>query len=557
MSDILDSSDNEKNKNEKLIKGDHHEEMENKGIYQENKSVVLSRKIRIFILILFLLLSIVADLDGGIFSSSIDTVQKDLGMEPVEYGVFTSASYIGRIFGSFFFMIVISFKHRKFTLISTIILHGSAFFVYKFTTNRVILIFIKIFITANKVCASIYRPVWIEQFGLSNYKSSLLISLVIIISSYGNTIGYVLGDDVFGEKDWTNALVAVSALMGLIALGFIASPAKYFYRSYMLYNDKIVDTEDSENPEDNNNNNMIEFSTTKIKKNKGSVFISYHKFQQQKKKKRKFEDLLRYLGEFIKDKVYILCIIKRANTTFVLQIINTYIKSYPMKKFDSFTDDKEKLKDLIKYFYLFSSLACGSLGGLLGGIITKKIGGVENKNSIYILFFSELIVSINIGFLAFSGNFYTYNINLMAFFFFSLIGAPIIQGYLIKTISESKKSVGIGVDMIVSTCLGKIISTIIYGAIEEKYKDLAWKICIGYYYAGTLISFILCYLKIYEEIKARAHDVNPDKEIANNIQLGVGADFNDEFLMDMPVPKKSFSRYVDNIDIKLPNIEST
>ena len=601
MSDSSDNSDNEKIRDGMLTKDNLSEEMESKGIYQENKSVVLSRKIRIFILILFLLLSIVTDLDGGIFSSSIDTVQKDLGMTKDEYGVFTSASYFGRIIGAFIFMIVISFKHRKFTLILTIILHGSAFLVYRITINKYILIFVKIFITTNKVCGSVYRPVWVEQFGLSNYKSSILLSLVQIVSSFGNSIGFVLGQHVFGEESWRNALTTVAILMGSIAFGFIICPGKYFYRSYMLYNDKIVDTEDSDNTDDSNN--MTELSSVKIKKGKGSIFINYRK--NEKKKKNKLEDVLKYLVGFLKDIIFILVIIKRANTTFVLQIIHTYIKSYQVESFgdkndtlnyinnsnsSGFLDEdlnvtnktaffgylnedlynfnqverndtnkdnsNEELKKLISYFYLFSSLVCGSFGGLLGGIITKKIGGVESKNSIYILFFSELIVSINIGFLAFSGNFYIYNINLMAFFFFSLMGAPIIQGYLIKTLPESKKSVGIGVDMIVSTCLGKIISTIIYGAIEEKYKDLAWKICIGYYYVGTLISLILCYVKIHHEIKTGTSDAHLENHIINSIALGAGSDFNDEFRLQMPVPKKSICKYVDNINYKLPSLDS-
>ena len=137
----------------------------------EELSVTLSRKARIFIFCLFLLLSIVVDLDNGIFSASVKTLQEDLGMNNTQYGLFVSISFIGRIIGLVFFMIIINLKHRKFTLILSIVLHGSSYCLYQITNNTQILTFSKMFAAANKVCASVFRPVWIEQFGLSNYKS--------------------------------------------------------------------------------------------------------------------------------------------------------------------------------------------------------------------------------------------------------------------------------------------------------------------------------------------------------------------------------------------------
>ena len=52
----------------------------------KNKYTSLSRKMRIYIFSLFLILSITADLEHGIFNSSIDYLQKDLNMNNAEYG---------------------------------------------------------------------------------------------------------------------------------------------------------------------------------------------------------------------------------------------------------------------------------------------------------------------------------------------------------------------------------------------------------------------------------------------------------------------------------------
>lgn len=79
----MDKEEEKSNKElkEKIIVN---EENENENSISEEMlkeiSVVLSRKTRIFIFCLFLILSIVVDLDSGIFSASVKTLQADLGM---------------------------------------------------------------------------------------------------------------------------------------------------------------------------------------------------------------------------------------------------------------------------------------------------------------------------------------------------------------------------------------------------------------------------------------------------------------------------------------------
>ena len=58
----------------------------------QEQYIFLSRKMRIYIFILFLILSVAVDLEYGIFNSSVDFVQKDLNMNNSEYGLFVSIS---------------------------------------------------------------------------------------------------------------------------------------------------------------------------------------------------------------------------------------------------------------------------------------------------------------------------------------------------------------------------------------------------------------------------------------------------------------------------------
>ena len=168
------------------------DDIDNIDTEQQENYTVLSRKMRIYIFALFLILSVTVDLESGIFNSSVDYLQQDLNMNNAEYGLFVSISFTGRIIGLVIFMFLINFKHRKYILIITIFLHGSSYALYQISSNSYILTFAKMFAAGKKVCASIYRPVWIEQFGLSKYKS-VFFSLVQIMSSYGQIIGFTLG----------------------------------------------------------------------------------------------------------------------------------------------------------------------------------------------------------------------------------------------------------------------------------------------------------------------------------------------------------------------------
>ena len=522
--------------------------------FQENYTV-LSRKMRIYIFSLFLILSVVVDLESGIFNSSVDYLQADLNMNNAEYGLFVSISFTGRIIGLVIFMFLLNFKHRKYTLIATIFLHGSSYTLYQISSNSYILTFAKMFAAGNKVCASIYRPVWIEQFGLSKYKS-VFFSLVQIMSSYGQIIGFSLGSLLF-KSNWKMGLLSILGMMYIIAIGFLVVPVKYFFRSYMYYEDKLVEIEDSnEDYATRSSTPSIAGDTesarssTEGKKRYGTVFVNAKNVEKQKREKsgekktkktlcEKFKNLLSDLFFLVKNKIFLLCMIKRANTTFILQIVHSYLKQYQQHSLEDVNED------LIVLFYSISSLGSTAVGGLLGGIITKKLGGYESKKSTYIVIIPEILTAATISFLAFTKNFYNYNINLILFFCFISIGSPVIQGYLIKTIPKSIKGIGVGLDMIVSTFLGKIPGPVIYGALEDKYlnenRALAWQICMCYFYVGVIIVFILCYFKYKEEAIKDSVEVKIEDNIVNLAAISSGTDANDFFSMKIPVPKRSKS----------------
>ena len=541
----MDKEEEEKSNKELKEKIIANEENENENSISEEMlkeiSVVLSRKTRIFIFCLFLVLSIVVDLDSGIFSASVKTLQADLGMSNTQYGLFVSISFIGRIIGLIFFMVIINFRHRKFTLILSIILHGSSYSLYKITNNIQILTFSKMFAAANKVCASVFRPVWIEQFGVSDYKS-IFLSLVQIMSSYGQNIGFDLGSLYFKEN-WKTGLIYIMIIMLLIAFSFSLVPQKYFKRKYMFYENKLVEATDKN--EDNisiiSKENLDNISISSKKSKRKTLFVDSKKLAKLKNQKYNCIKLLKDLLSLITNKIYILSIIKRSINTFIFQIIHSYLKPYQETVFQG-CDEK-----LIVLFYNLANLVATMIGGLIGGILTKKVGGYESKKSILIFLISEIITVINIFFLSFTSNFYIYNINLLIFFFFISASSPIILGYIIITIPKQIKGIGIGLDMIVSTFLGKISGPIIFGALEDKYSEknpsLAWKLSLSYYYIGVLIVLILCCFKYKEEIKENANKVKMHERFIDIAAISSGSDSNDHFKLSNPAPKVRSKTY--------------
>ena len=262
------------------------------------------------------------------------------------------------------------------------------------------------------------------------------------------------------------------------------------------------------------------------------------------------EKIINDLFSLIKSIIYILSIYKLSINTFIFQIIHSYLKPYQETVFEGCNEK------MLVLFYNIANLIETMIGGLLGGIITKKLGGYESKKSIIILIISEVITVINIFFLSFTSKFYIYNINLIIFFFFISASSPIILGYLIITTPKRIKGIGIGLDMIVSTFLGKIPGPIIYGALEDKLSEkdpsLAWKYSLSYYYIGLLIVFIICCFKCKEEVKENSSKVKIQDSVVDIAAIASGSDNNDQFRLSTSKRRsKTYSRQSTEAEIPL------
>ena len=119
-------------------------------------------------------------------------------------------------------------------------------------------------------------------------------------------------------------------IMLLIAFSFALIPQKYFYRKYMLYENKLVEATDEN--EDNistiSKNNLDNKSISSKKSKRKTLFIVSKKLAKLKNQKYNYIKLLNDWLSLIKSKIYILSIMKGSINTFIFQIIHSYLTSY-------------------------------------------------------------------------------------------------------------------------------------------------------------------------------------------------------------------------------------
>jgi hypothetical protein len=138
----------------------------------------------------------IVDLEGGIISSASLRIKNELDMSDSDYSIFAVAPFVGRLFGILFFTSFIQMDVKKATTIFSIVGNGSIFFIYNFTTNRWILLAPRFLSAFSKVFLSIYIPLWIDQFGIKEYKT-MMFTIVYMVNPYGQIIGFAIGTMVF------------------------------------------------------------------------------------------------------------------------------------------------------------------------------------------------------------------------------------------------------------------------------------------------------------------------------------------------------------------------
>ena len=524
-------------------------------------------------------------------------------MSDFQFGSLNSITTIGKIISLLFYMLIINKNHRNFIIVTTSFVHGWAFFGYFINDNYYYIAILKFLTSFCKVFITVYMPVWIDQFGIKKYKT-LLLTIVFMVTSYGRIVGAWIGTVLF-NNEWKKAFVCCGMIFFALSFGLFIVPQKYYSTKYMFVEqqkkltgdvvEKLVPTKDNDtetsdsdinikkdiesmedikfinderrsysitnkknnkktekekedtNGNDSDNENNIENADDKKEK----LIYDYNSNTNEEKNMYKN---LSYFGKFkivILNECFIFSSVSRASIFFIFKIIHVFLKKYTFEALQ-YTNE-------IKFFYYYSitTIVAPSLGSLIGGTICNKyLGGYESRKSIWIiLFFSTTsVIFITLSRIAVEFN----HLIIYIFGYFLSVSAflPTISGYIIHSLHKELKGFGSSFDSLITNVLGKLPSPIIYGIINDKYKNedpkYAWNKSLMLYYIGTIFAYLTCFFKWKKNAK--------QVKMSNNIVKKTMKDtytFNRSSLLraEKPVPKYGDVKKLKNIPIELEDVE--
>ena len=338
----------------------------------ENKNKVLrqirlSRCYRLFLFFVMINIESIMNVSSGILSSATKEIKFQLKLTDTQFGSFGTANSIGRIISSILFGMYNQKISRKWSTAIYVIFHSIFLFCFKSTENAFILIFIRGLLGFTQIAPSVYVPVWINQFGLSEYKT-IKITSVQLFQTTGKLLGHLI-NLLLGLENWRTGFVIEAIYLLFLAFCCLISSEDYFSRT--LFSKKIT--------EENN------------KRISCTIFEEHDEKEEDNKEKKSnyFSDLVILLS----DPLYILCLVSRC----ILHGINTCLHYW----FSDFmrTVIKEKQYKVTIYY----SIICfsGPLGAIIFNSQLKKcIGGYESRNAswpIVILQFIASIFAVSIG----------------------------------------------------------------------------------------------------------------------------------------------------------------
>ena len=499
------------------------EDKKEKKKKKEKPKIYLSRYIRMILFFLLLFFTVIVDLDAGIIVSCYKSFIHDLNMSDLQYGSLNSITTIGKIIALLFYMIIINKNHRKFIIVFTAFLHGLFFYGYYINDNYYYISTLNFFISFCKVFVLIYMPVWIEQFGIKKYKT-LLLTIVYMVTSYGRIVGAWIGTVIF-NNEWKKAFFCCGIIFLTLSFGLFIIPQKYYSTKYMIVEhqkkytgniiEKLVPTKNTEieMKKEIENINDIEYinddNNTLTKNKKG-----FQEFEEDKNIEEKIGDKntkllydydknegnMKKLSIFSKlriillNKCFFFSSLTRACLFFSFRIIHVYLKKY--------TFEVLNYNNEITFFYYYSltTILAPSLGSLIGGAICNKyLGGYESKRSIWLILFFGTIAGIFISLVRISNDFKSLIFNIFGYFFSVSAFLPTISGYIINSLHKELKGFGSSFDSLITNILGKLPSPIIYGMMNDKYKDkepkFAWNKSLMIYYIGIIFIYLACLFK--------------------------------------------------------------
>ena len=183
----------------------------------------------------------------------------------------------------------------------------------------------------------------------------------------------------------------------------------------------------------------------------------------------------------------------RANMFFIFQIMHLFIKDFVINGL------KISNETMLLYYYSTISITGPALGSFIGGLLSNKLGGYESHKSIFVCIIFGIWNLLSLIPFSLAENLELFSTGLFLFFFGCSAILPIIAGYTITSTPRELKGVGTALDLLLTTFLGKLLSPIVYGIVNDYMKEIdpkfAWRISLYYYIVGFILMMMTCWAK--------------------------------------------------------------
>ena len=408
----------------------------------KSKKIKLSKCYRLFLFFIMINIDCTLDVSSGILSSSAKEIKRQLKLNDANFGSFGTATSLGRIISSFLFFFLNKKVNRKYFIITLVSLHSLFLFSFKFTNNFHILIVLRCLHGLTQTSPSIYIPIWINQYGLKEYKT-LQITSRQLFQAIGKLLGHFI-IIIIGFENWQNGFIISGSYLLILAFCCLISNENYFSKT--LYPKRI--------------------EISKNDRNNGNIRLSVTIFEEQEINTK--TNYILDLSILLKNPLYIISLICRSIIRGLITCLHYWFSDF----LRNLLKDESPLTITISYAIICFT---GPFGGIIANVILKPcFGSYESRKSSWPLVILQIIASffaISIGLAGLSNSLIVICLITILFLTFNSSVIALIQGILISCVDKNLSATGFAFANAFTQILTAGPTPMIYGIINDRFKE--------------------------------------------------------------------------------------
>ena len=398
---------------------------------------------RAVILILIFIGVVAVNMTMSIFKVCSGALRTALGISDIEYGFFASLFHLGTAMSTFGFMYIIRRQDHKKIVVSSLVFSGLFLILFKFSTNKYILMPIYFLVGFFAFIINIYTILWIDRYGMFRFKT-LFLNINGVCKSLGVACAFTLNFFLKPENYGIQFLVEAAILLTLA--GCFSTFSKIYFNRYVLMTTG------------SNGEEIIKFRGANEIDDLETRHSSIYRTRYSNESSQEM-----YIYEFMiacfKNPVWL-------NSVFANSILLTATGSFSFWVMDHFNNiivAKDEYEKLVRFYIV--SLVGPLLSFVINAIIAMNIGNYYSRlNPHFMFIFYCLSILI--------GNIIPYTtdqdwIMVLAFLFFSFSTSvgPYLSGINLSGGTPSRRPFGVMTANLCNTLFGAAPAMTIYGLL--------------------------------------------------------------------------------------------